>query len=43
MLKLGQLVRSSEDRAVQQLKTVAVVRMGRLLTIKFQRKINADS
>jgi hypothetical protein len=43
MLKLFQLVRSKEDRTVQQLKTVWAVRLGTLVTIKVQRKIDADS
>jgi hypothetical protein len=44
MLKLVQLVRGSQDQAVQQQQTVWAVRLGNLLTIKFQRKVaDADS
>jgi hypothetical protein len=44
MLKLVQLVRRSEEETVQQLKTVWAVRLGSLVTIKFQRKVaDADS
>jgi uncharacterized lipoprotein YmbA len=40
MLKLTQLVRRSDAAAVQQLtKTVWAVRLGSLVTIKFQRKV----
>jgi hypothetical protein len=44
MLKLFQLVRKREVQTVQQVKTVWAVKLGSLLTIKFQRKIaDADS
>jgi hypothetical protein len=44
MLKLFQLVRRSENQAASQLKTVLAVRLGSLVTIKFQRKdADADS
>jgi hypothetical protein len=44
MLKLFQLVHKPDASSANQLKTVLAVRLGNLVTIKFQRKvIDADS
>jgi hypothetical protein len=40
---LFQLVRRSEEQTVQQMKTVWAVKLGNLVTIKVQRKTDADS